>query len=171
MKSFSKLTSTKTPQSPELQSKPRAPRKWEQLWGASGESRAGKWEPEFGRKGAWPGWRALLQTVHQPSRGLFPPRTGPVSLQCPQSHPAPAGQQLLNLQLSQSSDFFSMKAKLHIFTISAVFCDTSTGDAQLSLQHTVQGWRRRGQSILKASRVLLAGPSWAFLSPRAIPAA
>lgn len=108
--------------------------------------------------------------MHQPSRGLFP-HPEQVSLQCPQSHSAPAGQQLVQLQLPQSSNLFSMKARLHIFTISAVFCDTSTGDAQLSPQHTLQGWRRRGQSILKASRVLLAGLSRVFLFHRAVPAA
>lgn len=32
VKSFSKQTSTKIPESPQLQSKPRGPRKWEQLW-------------------------------------------------------------------------------------------------------------------------------------------
>lgn len=66
-----------------------------------------------------------------------------------------------------------MKAKLHIFAISADFCDTSTGAAQLSPQHTVQRWRsrRREQSILKASRVSLTGPRWAFLSHRPVPAA
>lgn len=162
MKSFSKQTSTKILQSPQLQSKPRTPRKGEKLWRASGESRAGKWQLEFGKKGAWPGWGALLQ----PSRGLFPPRTAPVSLQCPQSLQDSSWS---SLQLPQHN--FSTKAKLHIFTISAVFCDTSTGDAQLSPQHTVQAWRRRGQSILKASRVLVAGPRRVFLSPRAVPAA
>lgn len=104
-------------------------------------------------------------------RTLPPPRTGPVSLQCPQSHSAPAGQLPAGPTSALTIQLYSMQAKLHIFTISAVLCDTSTGDAQLSLQHTVQGWKRRGQSILKASKVLLAGPSRVFLPHRPVPAA
>lgn len=163
VKSFSTQTSTKIPQSPQLQSKPRGARKWEQLWEV-GKAGLGGGSLSLGE------WLVSFVSDHASTlqRALPPPRAGPVSLQCPQSHSAPAGQQLGQLQLPQSSNLFSMKARLHIFTISAVLCDSSAGDAQLSPQHTVQGWRRRGQSILKASRVLLAGLSRVFV-PQSCP--
>lgn len=110
--------------------------------------------------------------MHEPSRGLFPhPEQVLSACNVHRVTLLLQDNSWSSLQLSQSIDFFSMKTKLHIFTISTVFCDTSTGDAQLILQHPVQGWRRRGQSILKASRVLLAGPSWVFLSHSPVPAA
>lgn len=110
--------------------------------------------------------------MHEPSRGLFPhPEQVLSACNIHRVILLLQDNSWSNLQLSQDSNVFSMKTKLHIFTISAVFCDTSTGDAQLSLQHPVQGWRRRGQSILKASRVFLSGPRRAFLSHSPVPAA
>lgn len=55
MKSFSRKASTKIPQSPWQQSKPRGPQKCVQLWKARGRSRARKWKPKFWEKGSFAG--------------------------------------------------------------------------------------------------------------------